>query len=90
MFGVENCRWSLLGDAAVVHRTENQKKILAALERATGLMNPADIAAVTELSSAQLVTTTLHRLAEKGEVVQVSRGRWAYPGKPFATPGCGK
>jgi hypothetical protein len=86
MFGTENCRWSLLGEAAEVHRTDNQKKILAALEAATGLMNPADIAAVTELSSAQLVTTTLHRLAERGEAVQVSRGRWAYPGKPFATP----
>jgi hypothetical protein len=89
MFGAENCRWSLLGEAAEIHRTDNQKKILAALEAATGLMNPADIAAVAEMST-PTVNTTLHRLAEKGAVVQVRRGRWAYPGKPFATPEAGK
>ena len=86
MFGSENCRWSLLGEAAEVHRTENQKKILAALSAATVLMSAADIAAIADLANATVVTT-LHRLAEKGEVVQVSRGRWAYPGKPFAKPG---
>ena len=85
MFGVENCRWSLLGEAAEIHRTENQKKILAALEGAAGLLDAAAIAAVSELPNGTVVTT-LHRLAAKGEVVQVSRGRWAYPGKPFAAP----
>jgi MarR family len=89
MFGTENCRWSLLGEAAEIHRTDNQTKILAALKAATGLMNPADIAAVAEMST-PTVNTTLHRLAEKGAVVQVRRGRWAYPGKPFATPQAGK
>jgi hypothetical protein len=85
MFGAENCKWSLLGEAAEIHRTDNQKKILAALQLATGLMNAADIASVAELPRAT-VDTTLHRMAAKGEVVQVSRGRWAYPGKPFAAP----
>ena len=85
MFGPENCRWSLLGEAAAVHRTENQKKILAALEAATGLMNGADIGTITDLPRTT-VDKTLHRMAEKGEAVQVSRGRWAYPGRPYATP----
>jgi RecA-family ATPase len=85
MFGAENCRWSLLGEAADVHRTENQKRILSALEKATGPIDAASIASVAELSRG-IVDTTLHRLAEKGEVVQVSRGRWAYPGRPYATP----
>ena len=89
MFGTDNCRWSLLGEAAEVHRTDNQRKILAALERAMGLMNPGDIATVVELTRGT-VEKTLFRMAEKGEVVQVSRGRWAYPGKPWATPGAGK
>jgi hypothetical protein len=85
MFGTENCRWSLLGEAAEVHRTDNQKKILEALKGATGVMDPQQIAGIAGLSRGT-VETTLYRLAEKGAVVQVSRGRWAYPGKPFATP----
>ena len=85
MFGTENCRWSILGEAAEIHRTDNQRKILAALEAATSAMNASDVSGLTDIP-APTVTTTLHRLSEKGGVVQVSRGRWAFPGKPFATP----
>jgi hypothetical protein len=49
MFGTENCKWSLLGDAIEVLRTENQKKIMDALLAAKGLLKPGEIAAVTEI-----------------------------------------
>jgi hypothetical protein len=84
LFGSENCRWTLLGDAAEVYRSDTKTKILDALAKAADLMGPADIASVTEVLR-NTVDVTLHRMALEGEIVQVSRGKYAHPGKDFAT-----
>lgn len=84
-FGSENCRWTLLGNAADVQWTDAKSKILAALSAAKDLMGPADIASVTGIPR-NTVDVTLHRLAADGEVVQVSRGRYAHHSKEFANP----
>src|SRR5262249_2143164 len=81
-FNRESCRWTVLGDAADVRRSSTRNAILEALSEATSLMGPADIASVTELTR-NTVDVTLHRMASDGEVLQVSRGRYA---KDFATP----
>ncbi len=85
VFNGENCRWTLLGDAADVQRSDTRKAIISALLDATDLMGPAEIASVATLSRNN-VDVTLHRMAAEGEVVQVSRGRYAHPSKEFATP----
>jgi hypothetical protein len=85
VFSSENCRWTLLGDAADVQRSDTRKAIMSALMDATDLMSPAEIAAVATLAR-NLVDVTLHRMAADGEVVQVSRGKYAHPNKDFATP----
>jgi hypothetical protein len=84
-FGSETCRWTLLGDAAQVYRSDTKTAILAVLEKATQLLKPAEIASLAELPRGT-VDTALHRMAADGEVVQVSRGRYAHPSKDFATP----
>lgn len=84
-FGTESCRWTLLGEAADVQWTDTKSKILAVLVAARDLMGPADIASVTGVAR-NTVDVTLHRLAADGEVVQVSRGRYAHPSKEFANP----
>jgi len=48
-FGSETCRWTLLGDAAQVYRSDTKAAILAVLEKATQLLNPAEIASLAEL-----------------------------------------
>jgi hypothetical protein len=85
MFGTENCRWTVLGDAAEVYWSDSRSKILKALSAATGLLGPSEIATAADLTRSN-VDTTLHRMAADGEVVQVARGRYAHPCKEFATP----
>ena len=85
IFGSENCRWTMLGDASEVYRSDTKTKILDALVKATDLMGPTDIASVTEVLRST-VDVTLHRMALDGEIVQVSRGKYAHPSKEFATP----
>jgi hypothetical protein len=85
MFGSENCKWTLLGDAAEVYRSDTRTKILKALSEAQDLIGPAEIAAVTGIQR-NTVDVTLHRMAADCEVVQVRRGRYAHPSKEFADP----
>ena len=85
IFGTENCKWTLLGNAAEIQRSDTRKSILASLNQATDLLNPGEIAALVELPR-NTVDKTLARMAADGEVVQVSRGRYAHPEKEFATP----
>jgi len=85
IFGSANCQWTLLGDAADVHRSDSRKKILGVLSDATDLMSPAEIAAAAELQRNN-VDQLLLQMKQSGEVAQVSRGKYALPDKPFAVP----
>jgi len=85
IFGSGNCRWTLLGNAAEEHLSDTRKAILEALQSATNLMGPRGISAVTGIDENN-VGVTLHRMVAAGEVIQVSRGRYAHPSKEFVTP----
>jgi hypothetical protein len=85
IFGSENCKWSLLGDAAEVHRSDTRTKILDVLDRAPALMGPGEIAALTDVVR-NTVDKMLARMVHDGEVIQVSRGKYAAPDKVFADP----
>jgi hypothetical protein len=84
IFGSANCRWTLLGDAAEVHRSDTRKAILVALEGATTPMSPQEIASITKLSR-NVVDQRLLNMRDASEVVQVSRGLYAHPEKEFVT-----
>ena len=47
IFGTTNCKWSLLGDAAEVFRSNSRTKILETLAAATDLLTPGEIADLT-------------------------------------------
>ena len=64
-FGSETCRWTLLGDAGQVYRSDTKTAILTVLEKATGLLGPAEIGSVAELPRGT-VDTALHRMAVDG------------------------
>jgi hypothetical protein len=83
IFGSAACRWTLLGDAGEVFRSDSRSAILEALTEATDLMNPVEIAAATDIQRNN-VDQLLHQMKIAGEVVQVSRGRYAHPDKEFA------
>ena len=84
IFGNEICRWTLLGDAAEVYRSDSRSKILEVLAKASDLVGPAEIAAATSIDRNN-VDQLLHQMWNAGEVVKVGRGRYAHPTKDFAT-----
>jgi hypothetical protein len=80
VFNGETCRWSLLGDAVEVHRSETRKSILEVLAEATEALSPEQIAAATGIKR-NAVDQRLYKMLKDGEVVQIGRGRYAHPDK---------
>ena len=77
MFNPETCRWSILGDAAEVQRSDSRAKILEALSEAADPMSPSDIVAVTSLGR-QNVDQLLHRMVGDGEIIKRKRGLYVH------------
>jgi hypothetical protein len=78
-FSADTCRWTVLGDAAEVRRSETRKKILAALGKATEPISPKEIGLAT-MTTPNTIQHRLQGMLEKGEVVQIGRGKYALPG----------
>jgi hypothetical protein len=75
-FSKETCRWTILGQAADVRRTEHKGRVLVALEEAGGTgLSPKEISdEVDELSHGN-ARQLLRRMAQAREV-QADRGRY--------------
>jgi hypothetical protein len=77
-FNKETCRWTILGNAAEVLRSETRTKIIKGLASASAPLTPKEIAAATGLGTSN-VSMTLARMLEEGEVSKVGTGKWALP-----------
>jgi hypothetical protein len=77
LFNKESCRWTILGEAEDVYRSDTRQKILTLLDD-VGLVSeplgPKEIAEQTNTNQG-LVDTTLHRMVADAEIIRVSRGR---------------
>ena len=78
IFGSANCRWTLLGDAGEVHRSDTRTAILNVLAAATEPMSPDKIAVATSINR-NAVDQRLYHMASAGEVAVISRGQYAHP-----------
>src|SRR6516164_5219621 len=81
VFNAETCRWTVLGEAAAVEQSYTQANILTALEDATDLMTPADLATATGIVRNN-VDQMLFRMVRDGEIIKVLRGRYAHAKRP--------
>ena len=77
-FDKHSCRWTILGSAADVHRSNERGRILAALEEASEPMGPSDIAGATGMA-ANNVKQLLHKMMKDGEVRKADRGHYVHP-----------
>jgi AAA domain len=77
-FDKHACRWTILGSAADVHRSNERGKILDALLTATDLLGPQQIADRTRMK-ADNVRYLLGQMVECGEVLKAARGRYYHP-----------
>jgi AAA domain len=77
-FDKSSCRWSILGTAADVHRSNERTAVLKALETAgADGLSVAEIMAATGSQSRNTTDVLLFRMAETGEVSRVKRGVYA-------------
>jgi hypothetical protein len=72
------CRWTILGTAADVHRSNERGKILDALLNATELLGPQQISDRTLMKSDN-VRYLLGQMVQAGEVMKTTRGRYRHP-----------
>jgi len=71
-------RWSILGDAADVRRSDERRAIQKAISAAGEPLSPSEIAAATGMKDAN-VRVLLHKMAKDGEVTKGGRGRYDNP-----------
>ncbi len=72
------CRWTLLGDASEVRRTDERTAILNVLQEAGEAMTLSDIAAATEMQTGN-AKQLLFKMAKSGEVKRAKRGSYLHP-----------
>jgi hypothetical protein len=79
-FDKGSCRWSILGAAAEVHRSAERKRVLAALEGASGGLGVSEIVAAAGLPNRNAADALLFKMAVDGEIERVKRGLYGLPG----------
>jgi hypothetical protein len=84
-FDKTSCRWSILGNATDVHRSNERGKILSVLLEAKSLMGPQDMAAMTAMSRNN-VDQLLFKMAESEEVKRCGRGKYRHPDRVDLEP----
>jgi hypothetical protein len=77
-FDKGTCRWTVLGAAIEVRRTDERAKILSVLASDKKPMSPCDIAAGTGMPRNN-VDQLLLKMAKAGEVLKTSRGHYKHP-----------
>jgi hypothetical protein len=80
-FDHKTCRFSVLGAAADVRRSDERRAILDAIEEAGEPLGPTQIADVTGMPSNN-VRPLLLRMVRAGEVAKTERGKYGRPADP--------
>jgi hypothetical protein len=74
-FNADTCRYTILGEAAEVHRSDERKTILSVLRNAREPLSPKEIASGAGMKDGN-VRFLLHKMTGDGEVEKASHGRY--------------
>jgi hypothetical protein len=80
-FNKTTCRWTILGEAEEVHRSDIRQKIVTFTEDVTNCheaVSPKDLADLCDTNEPH-IRKTLGRMQRDGEILKVSRGRYISP-----------
>lgn len=77
-FNRETCRWTIIGDASEVRRTDERSAILGLLKDADEPMSPGDVANALGLRPNN-VKQLLFKMAKAGDVTKLGRGKYIHP-----------
>jgi hypothetical protein len=83
-FNKDSCRWTILGSAAEVHRSNERSRIVLALTGAEGGLAVKEIMSIAEFRNRSAVDMLLCRMVKDGEVERLGRGLYKLP-KPEHT-----
>jgi AAA domain len=79
-FERESCRWTILGEAAEVHRSGERARVIEALrDAASGGLSVGEIMAAAEICSRAAADALLYRMSKAGEISRQGRGRYVLP-----------
>jgi hypothetical protein len=78
-FSDQTCRWTILGNATEVHRSDQRSRVLAALEEATEGLSTTEIAAAAGLANRNAADALLFRMGNDGDIVRLKRGLYCLP-----------
>jgi hypothetical protein len=79
-FSKATCRWTLLGEAADIRRSDERGRILAVLKDAGEPMQTREIISLARLVSRDAADQLLHRMTMDGEIARRGRGKYSLPG----------
>jgi hypothetical protein len=77
MFNRDTCRWTIMGDAAEIRRSDSRQAILQVLTDADETMTPGEIATATSLQRNN-VDQLLFKMVTDGEALKASRGHYVH------------
>jgi hypothetical protein len=80
-FSKDTCRWTVLGGAAEVHRSNERARVLAALEQAGEPLGVKDIMTAIGRTDRNAVDQLLYKMATAGEIERAGRGKYQTAGK---------
>jgi hypothetical protein len=73
-FNKANCKWTMLGPAAEVHRSNERSRVLETLAEAGRPLPIKEIQTRADLPSRNATDTLLFRMVEAGEIRRVAKG----------------
>jgi hypothetical protein len=78
-FNKETCRWTVLGKASEVHRSDERARVLALLENASDGLPVRDIIAGAQLRNRNAADILLFKMTQDGEIARPLRGIYCLP-----------
>jgi Transcriptional regulator, AbiEi antitoxin len=78
-FNKETCRWTILGAAGEVHRSNERNRIIEALTGASDGLRVTEIKALAEFSRRGALDVLLSKMVKAGEIERLGRGLYGLP-----------
>jgi AAA domain len=81
-FDRETCRWTILGDATEVQRSNERQRVVSALATAPDGMSVAEITTAASMVTRGATDKLLFHMLRDGDVTRVRRGIYSLPSNP--------
>lgn len=78
-FDKATCRWSILGAAAEIQRSDERSRILTALREASQPLSVREIMIDANMRSRNATDLMLSKMVRSGEIERIGRGRYRLP-----------